>query len=127
MPQLNYIDLYAILAYIHCITNEVKPMQPFDHEDGSTPERNSERMNFRTKPRIKEAIQRAAALSGLDDSAFTMNAAYKAALETISSHEQTHLQVEDHQAFFDALEAPAEPSDALQTAFDRYKNRSTPK
>ncbi|MEO5598712.1 MAG: DUF1778 domain-containing protein, partial [Novosphingobium sp.] len=39
-------------------------------------------MSFRTKPRIKETIQKAAALSGVDDSVFTMNAAYKAAMET---------------------------------------------
>jgi hypothetical protein len=30
-------------------------------------ERSTERMNFRVKPRIKSAIQRAAALSGVDD------------------------------------------------------------
>lgn len=30
-------------------------------------ERNEARMNFRTKPRIKTAIQQAAALSGVDD------------------------------------------------------------
>ena len=108
------------------LLKQVKIMQPFDHEDGSSPERNSERMNFRTKPRIKEAIQRAAALSGLDDSAFTMDAAYKAALETIAAHERTHLHVKDHQAFFEALETQAEPSDALRTAFARYKNRSAP-
>ena len=33
-------------------------------------ERNEARMNFRTKPRIKTAIQQAAALSGVDDSVF---------------------------------------------------------
>ena len=43
-------------------------------------ERNEARMNFRTKPRIKTAIQQAAALSGVDDSVFTMNAAYQPAL-----------------------------------------------
>ena len=37
------------------------------------------RMNFRTKARIEATIQRAAALAGLDDSAFTMQAAYQAA------------------------------------------------
>jgi uncharacterized protein (DUF1778 family) len=37
-------------------------------------ERNTERMNFRVKPRIKATIQRAAALSGVDDSVFAMSA-----------------------------------------------------
>lgn len=44
---------------------------------GDVEERSSERMNFRTKPRIKQAIQQAASLSGVDDSVFTINAAYR--------------------------------------------------
>jgi uncharacterized protein (DUF1778 family) len=83
-------------------------------------ERSSERMNFRTKPRIKKAIQQAAALSGVDDSVFTMNAAYQAATQTIAAHERTVLQPIDHQAFFAALEAPPAPTEALRVAFERH-------
>jgi uncharacterized protein (DUF1778 family) len=83
-------------------------------------ERNEARMNFRTKPRIKTAIQQAAALSGVDDSVFTMNAAYQAALATISAHERTVLQPVDHDAFFSALDTPAAPTDALRSAFRRH-------
>ena len=67
------------------------------------------RMNFRTKPRIKAAIQRAATLAGLDDSAFTMQAAYQAARAVISAHERTELQAVDHVAFFSALEHRLQP------------------
>lgn len=63
-------------------------------------ERNDARINIRTKPRIKAAIQQAAAFSGIDDSVFTMNAAYHAALETNAAHERTMLQPVDHDAFF---------------------------
>jgi hypothetical protein len=56
-------------------------------------------MNFRTKPRIKQAIQQAAALSGVDDPVFTMNAAYRSAMETIAAHERTTLQPVDHSRF----------------------------
>lgn len=42
-------------------------------------------MNFRTKPRIKAAIQKAASLARLDDSSFTMQAAYQAARSGISA------------------------------------------
>ena len=84
-------------------------------------ERSSERMNFRTKPRIKEAIQRAAALSGVDDSVFTMNAAYRSAMEIIAAHERTVLQPVDHAAFFAALENPPAPTDKLRKAFARHK------
>ena len=83
-------------------------------------ERSSERMNFRTKPRIKDAIQRAAALSGVDDSVFTMNAAYQAALDTIAAHERTVLQPVDHAAFFAALDTPPAPTGKLQAAFKRH-------
>ena len=84
-------------------------------------ERSTERMNFRTKPRIKAAIQQAAALSGVDDSVFTMNAAYQSALQTIAAHERTTLKPVDHAAFFSALDAPAEPNEKLQAAFARHK------
>lgn len=83
-------------------------------------ERSTERMHFRTKPRIKEAIQRAAALSGVDDSAFTINAAYQVALETIAAHERTSLAGVDHLAFFSALENPPEPTAKLRAAFVRH-------
>jgi uncharacterized protein (DUF1778 family) len=88
----------------------------------TTTETSSERMNFRTKPRIKQAIQRAAALMGVDDSVFTMTAAYSAALSTIANHERTLLLPADHAAFFGALDAPPVPSPALVAAFDRHKD-----
>ncbi len=84
-------------------------------------ERSTERMNFRTKPRIKAAIQQAAALSGVDDSVFTMNAAYQSALQTIAAHERTTLNAVDHAAFFSALDAPAKPNEKLQAAFARHQ------
>lgn len=96
-------------------------MLPFEDEAGKVEERSSERMNFRIKPRIKAAIQRAAALAGVDDSVFTMNAAYKSAVETIAAHERTTLQPVDHAAFFSALDNPPEPTDKLRAAFDRHK------
>ena len=84
-------------------------------------ERNDERMHFRTKPSIKAVIQRAAALSGMDDSTFTMNAAYLAAQATIAAHERTLLQSVDHAAFFGALEQASQASPALQAAFERHR------
>lgn len=80
-------------------------------------------MQFRTKAHVKEAIQRAAALAGVDDSAFMVSAAYQSALATIAAHEQTFLTTADHQTFFAALDQPAEPTDALEAAFDGHRNR----
>ena len=84
-------------------------------------ERSSERMNFRTKPRIKKTIQHAAALTGVDDSVFTMNAAYQAATVTIEAHERTLLQPVDHTAFFAALDNPPAPTEKLRAAFRRHR------
>jgi uncharacterized protein (DUF1778 family) len=95
-------------------------MLAFNDDVREVDERSSERMHFRTKPRVKETIQRAAALSGVDDSAFAMNAAYQSALETIAAHERTRLTSVDHLAFFSALENPPKPTDKLRAAFTRH-------
>ncbi|RUT91309.1 DUF1778 domain-containing protein [Mesorhizobium sp. USDA-HM6] len=92
----------------------------FHDEIREIEERSSERMNFRTKPRIKKAIQQAAALAGVDDSVFTMNAAYRAAMEAIEAHERTTLRSVDQAAFFAAIDNPPGPTDRLRTSFDRY-------
>ena len=96
-------------------------MLAFKDQIGAVDERSSERMNFRTKPHIKQTIQRAAALAGVDDSVFTMNAAYQSARETIEAHERTVLSPLDHAAFFAAMDAPAEPTDKLRAAFARHR------
>jgi uncharacterized protein (DUF1778 family) len=77
-------------------------------------------MNFRVKPQIKSAIQRAAALSGMDDSVFAVSAAHKAALETIEAHGRTILTPADHAAFFAALDGHAAPNEMLRKALDRH-------
>lgn len=84
-------------------------------------EPNDAPMGFRTKARIKAAIQRAAALSGVDDAAFTINAAYQAAMLTIAAHERTLLQQADRAAFFTALENSPEPTKSLKAAFKRHR------
>lgn len=96
-------------------------MLRFHDETLAVDERNDARMNFRTKPRIKEAIQRAAALSGVDDSTFTMSAAYREARAIVAAHEQTFLQPEDHAAFFAALDVPPAPTAALVEAFRLHR------
>lgn len=98
-------------------------MLGFNDETNDIKERSSERMNFRTRPRIKQMIQRAAALMGVDDSVFTMNAAYRSAMETIAAHERTKLAPVDHEAFFAALDNPPAPTEKLHDAFARREKR----
>lgn len=95
-------------------------MPAFEDLTSSVNERSTERMNFRTKPHIKQAIQQAAAWCGVDDSAFVMSAAYKAALETIHTHERTILSRKDYAAILDALDNPSPPTEALREAFARH-------
>lgn len=90
-------------------------------------EKATERMNFRIRPHVKRAIQRAAALQGVDDSVFTMSAAYASALETIAAHERTLLDPADHQAFFAALDVAPEPNARLKAAFERRATRTSAK
>jgi uncharacterized protein (DUF1778 family) len=96
-------------------------MLAFKDQVSALDERSTERMNFRTKPRIKQTIQRAAALAGVDDSVFMMNAAYASALNTIEAHERTVLAPVDHTAFFVAMDAPPAPTDELRKAFARHR------
>lgn len=98
-------------------------MRAFQDTTKDIDERASERMNFRAKPHIKQAIRRAAALSGVDESVFTMSAAYRSALETIAAHERTTLEPVDHAAFFGALDAPPKPTGKLEAAFARHASR----
>lgn len=98
-------------------------MRLFRDRTNDVEERATERMNFRTKPHIKQAIRQAAALSGVDDSVFTMSAAYASALETIAAHERTLLQPVDHAALFAALDTPPAPSPALREAYARHQAR----
>jgi len=88
-----------------------------------TKEPASERLSFRAPPRIKQAIEQAAALSGQDMSAFALSAAYERAMATIQAHEVTRLTHEDHQAFFEALENPQAPTEKLRAAFALHQER----
>jgi uncharacterized protein (DUF1778 family) len=98
-------------------------MAALKNQTAEVAERSTARMNFRTKPHIKETIQRAAALSGVDDSVFTLNAAYQAAIETIATHERLALSRADAEVFFAALDNPGPPTPALRKIAKRYHER----
>ncbi|KJZ06609.1 MULTISPECIES: DUF1778 domain-containing protein [unclassified Halomonas] len=84
-------------------------------------QRNTERFGFRTTPRIKQAIEQAAALSGQDMSTFALSAAYERAMETIRAHEVTRLMPEDHEVFLEAIENPPAPTEKLRDAFTHHR------
>ncbi len=98
-------------------------MLPFDDETRTVAGKSTERMHFRTKAPIKEKIQRAAALAGVDDSAFTLSAALREADRVIDAHEHTHLEAADQEAFLAALAGPSVVEEPLRIAAKRYKAR----
>jgi uncharacterized protein (DUF1778 family) len=82
--------------------------------------RKSENISFRTTPRIKRLIGRAASASGVSASTFVIDSATQAALTIIEKHERTLLEQSDHPTFFGALDYPPEPNDRLRRAFVRH-------
>jgi len=96
-------------------------MLAFHDSTAAVKEASSERMQFRTKPRIKSTITQASELSGVDYSAFTMSAAYEAAIRVITAHERTDLQAVDHKAFFEALDNAPKPTAKLRAALEQRK------
>ena len=81
----------------------------------------SARMEQRTKPHVKDTIQRAAALLGVDETAFVTNSAYERARTVIDDHERTLVAGEDRAVFLAALESPAEPTAALRQAVATHR------
>lgn len=81
------------------------------------------RMEQRTKPSVKAQIQRAAALLGVDETAFVTSAALERARSTIADHERTVLSAEDRALVLAAFDAPPEPTAALREAVALYRTR----
>lgn len=101
-------------------------MRAFEDSATMADEPKSARLEARAQPSVKDAIQRAATLNGVDLSAFMVSAAYSAAKETLSAHSVTLLDSEaDRQAFFNALENPPAPTERLAEAFALRKTMVT--
>ncbi|MCY3825576.1 MAG: DUF1778 domain-containing protein [Nitrospinae bacterium] len=81
------------------------------------------RMEQRTKPHVKAQIRQAAALLGVDETTFVTSAALERARNTIAEHERTLLSAEDRAVVLAALDAPAEPTEALREAMALHEAR----
>ena len=93
-------------------------MRAFEDSAIVSDEPKSARLEARAQPSVKDAIQRAATLNGVDLSAFMVSAAYTAAKHTLSAHRVTFLESKaDRKAFFDALENPPVATKRLAQAF----------
>ena len=91
-------------------------MLSFHNSADAIDEPKSARMEQRTKPLVKAQIQQAAALLGVDETTFVTSVALERARITIAEHERTVLTAQDRDVILAALDAPAEPTDALRQA-----------
>lgn len=97
-------------------------MLSFEDSTEAVNEPKSARLEARTQPSVKDTINRAATLNGVDVSSFVVSAAYNAAQSTIEAHKVTVLESDaDREAFFAALENPAKPTKRLRKAFAHRK------
>lgn len=80
----------------------------------------SARMEQRTKPHVKAEIQTAAALLGIDETAFVTGAAYERARAVIREHERTLLTAADRTVFLAALADPAAAGEALAAVLAQH-------
>ena len=96
-------------------------MLRFEDSAAAIDEPKTARMEQRTKAHVKERIQYAAALLGVDETTFVTSVAYEHAREIIEDHERTVLAPEDRAAFFALIDAPALPADALKVAVKRHR------
>lgn len=93
-------------------------MLAFEYTTVAVDEPKSARLEARTQPSVKDTINRAATLNGVDVSSFVVSAAYNAAQSTIEAHKVTVIESEaDRKAFFDALDNPPKPTKRLIDAF----------
>ncbi|MFZ4626457.1 MAG: DUF1778 domain-containing protein [Rhodoferax sp.] len=73
----------------------------------------SARINLRTSPEAKVLIERAAAIMGSTVSSFMLQTAHDAASRILTQRDILTLSDRDRDAFLDALDNPAEPTQAL--------------
>lgn len=81
----------------------------------------SERVAVRLTPEVKQALERAAEVSGRSLSDFVVDSAFRAARQAIEEHERLRLDSEDRKVFLAALDDPPKPNKALRAAAARYR------
>ena len=81
----------------------------------------SARLEARVSPEIKAIWQKAADLEGLTLTDFVIASVQAAASKVIEQHQTLKLNLEDSEAFVNALLNPPSPNESLKTAALRYK------
>jgi uncharacterized protein (DUF1778 family) len=82
-----------------------------------------ERLEARISKEQKELFQRAAELQGRTLTDFVISSVLDAAKRAIQEHEMMTLSVRDREVFVEALLNPPDPSNKLQAAAQRYRQK----
>ncbi|MBC7385753.1 MAG: DUF1778 domain-containing protein [Cryobacterium sp.] len=80
-----------------------------------------ERIDLRVDDRSKELIERAASISGMSVSTFTLSSTLQAAREQISEFERLSLSNRDRDLFISAILTPSRANAALRAAMKSKK------
>ena len=80
----------------------------------------NDRIDLRLRPETREAIEKAAMISGQSLADFVMDASIERAREVIRESDVITLSARDHARVLAALDSPPEPSPALKRAAERY-------
>ncbi len=96
-------------------------MLAFKDATSDVREPKSARLEQRTKPKVKETIEKAAACLGVDTSDFVTSAAYREAVQTLKSQSRTVLDERASRAFFAALESISSPNTAMLDLMTEYE------
>ena len=86
-----------------------------------TPSKAIVRLEARISPETKSLIQKAADLEGRTLTDFVVASLQAEAYRVLEKHQKLKLNLEDSQAFVDALLNPLPPNDALKKAALRHK------
>jgi uncharacterized protein (DUF1778 family) len=81
----------------------------------------SARLEARISQETKALVQRAADLEGRTLTDFVISSVQAAACKVIEQHQTLKLNLEDSEAFVDAILNPTEPNEALKALALRYR------
>ncbi|ARJ65023.1 hypothetical protein WV31_04760 [Magnetospirillum sp. ME-1] len=88
-------------------------MLAYNDPTATIAERKSARMEQRVKPQVKQTIEQAAAMLGVDVAEFVANEAYRSAESVLARQEITRLTAADREVMLALLRTPPEPTKAL--------------
>lgn len=87
-------------------------------------ERSDDRIYARVNSKLKQRIQHAADLKGLDLTSYVVSTLVADADKTVQENEVMELSQRDREAFVSALINPPSPNEALLRAAKRFKKRT---